>query len=112
MTWIRRKKNRVNRLFSLICLLGSLLYIDILVIFNIQSSDTALWVSRIDHVFIIYLIPLYIHFFHAYLGISGKDRIVRVAYGVAFILMLAAPTPYLIESMQSFRFGFWGKGGV
>ncbi|HSO67539.1 MAG TPA: hypothetical protein VLP30_06760, partial [Desulfatirhabdiaceae bacterium] len=112
MTWLRRKKNRVNRLFSLICLLGSLLYIDILVIFNIQSPDTALWVSRIDHVFVIYLIPLYIHFFHAYLGISGRDRLVRVAYCVAFILMLAAPTPYLIESMQSFSFGFWGKGGV
>ncbi len=112
ITWIQRKKHRANRLFSIICFLGSLLYIDILIIFNIQSVDTALWVSRIDHVFIIYLIPLYIHFFHVYLDISDNNRVIWLAYSGAFLLMLAAPTPWLIESMYRYDFGFWGRGGM
>ena len=107
----RGRKNRINRLFTVICILGTFLYIDILVIFNCESPQTALFVSRLDHFFIIYFIPLYIHFFHAYLKIPGRIWLIRSAYLFAFILMCFTPTPWFIADMQRHAFGYFGRGG-
>lgn len=107
----RGRKNRINRLFTVICVLGTFLYIDILIIFNCESSRTALFISRLDHFFIIYFIPLYIHFFHVYLKISGRIWLVRSAYVFAFILMCFTPTPWFIAGMQRHAFGYFGRGG-
>lgn len=107
----RGRKNRINRLFTVICVLGTFLYIDILIIFNCESSRTALFVSRLDHFFIIYFIPLYIHFFHAYLKIPDRIWLVRSAYVFAFILMCFTPTPWFIADMQRHAFGYFGIGG-
>jgi two-component system NtrC family sensor kinase len=106
------KKNKINRLFTLICILGAFLYTDILVIFNCKSAQTALFISRLDHFFIVYLIPLYIHFFHVYLKIPGRIWLIRSAYLFAFILMCFTPTPLFIAEMQWHSFGYYGKGGA
>ncbi len=108
----RGRKNQINRLFTLICILGAFLYTDILVIFNCKSSQTALFISRLDHFFIVYLIPLYIHFFHAYLKIPGRFWLIRTAYLFAFILMCFTPTPLFIVEMQRHSFGYFGSGGA
>ena len=107
----RGRKNRINRIFTVICILGTFLYIDILVIFNCKSPQTALFVSRLDHFFIIYFIPLYIHFFHAYLKIPGRIWLIRSAYLFAFILMCFTPTPWFIAEMQRHAYGYFGRGG-
>ncbi|MEI6259717.1 MAG: ATP-binding protein [Deltaproteobacteria bacterium] len=106
------KKNKINRLFTLICILGAFLYTDILVIFNCKSAQTALFISRLDHFFVVYLIPLYIHFFHVYLKIPGRIWLIRSAYLFAFILMCFTPTPLFIAEMQRHSFGYYGKGGA
>ena len=111
LTIFRGRKTKVNILFLLICILGSFLYADILIIFNVKSPETALKISRIDHFFIVYLFPLYIHFFHTYLKITQRKWIVRLAYAYAFILMWFTPTPIYIESMEKHFFGFFAKGG-
>lgn len=112
LTVIRGRRTKTNILFFITCMLGAFLYIDILFAFNLKSADLALTISRIDHVFIIYLIPVYIHFFHTYLNISGKIWFIRLAYAFAFILMWFIPTPLYIESMQKHSFGFFAKGGM
>ncbi|RZB34454.1 MAG: hypothetical protein SRB1_00222 [Desulfobacteraceae bacterium Eth-SRB1] len=112
LTVLRGRKTKVNFLFIIICMFGSFLYFDILFAFNATSSETALMISRIDHFFIIYLFPVYIHFFHSYLNIPGKKWLVRLAYAFAFILMWFIPTPLYIESMQKYTFGFFAKGGA
>jgi len=109
---IRGHRTKVNILFFITCMLGSFLYIDILFAFNLKSSEMALTISRIDHFFVIYLFPVYIHFFHSYLNISGKKWLIRAAYGFAFILMWFIPTPLYIESMQKHTFGLFAKAGV
>jgi len=111
LTFRRGLKKKVNLLFGLLCLLGALLYIDILIIFNVQNPQVALWSSRIDHIFVLYTIPLYIHFFHAYLGITSRRWLIKAAYGYAFILMWFAPTAWCIESMDRHFFGYFGRGG-
>ncbi len=111
LTVIRGRRTKTNILFFVTCILGSFLYIDILFAFNVKSAELALTISRIDHFFIIYLFPIYIHFFHSYLNISGKIWLIRLAYLFAFILMWFIPTPLYIESMQKHTFGFFAKGG-
>jgi len=108
----RGLKKKVNVLFGLLCLLGTLLYIDILIIFNVQDPQIALWTSRIDHLLVVYTIPLYIHFFHEYLGLKKRRWLIKAAYGYAFVLMWFAPTPWCIESMDRHFFGFFGRGGT
>ncbi|MDI6687571.1 MAG: ATP-binding protein [Desulfobacterales bacterium] len=112
LTIIRGRGTKINILFFILCILGSFLYIDILFAFNVKSTGLALTISRIDHFFIIYSFPIYIHFFHSYLNISGKIWLIRLAYASAFILMWFIPTPLYIESMQKHSFGFFAKGGV
>jgi len=112
LTIFRGSRTKTNLLFFTICILGSFLYIDILCAFNVTSGKTALWVSRTDHFFIVYGFPVYIHFFHAYLNISGRKWLIRSAYAYAFILMCVTLTPYYIESMQKHYFGYFAKGGI
>ncbi len=112
LTIFRGSRTKTNFLFFTICILGSFLYIDILFAFNVKSEKIALWVSRTDHFFIVYVFPVYIHFFHAYLNISGRKWLIRSAYAYAFILMCVTPTPYYIESMQKHYFGYFAKGGI
>lgn len=112
LTVLRGRKTKVNFLFILICIFGSFLYIDILFAFNVTSSETALIISRIDHLIIIYIFPIYIHFFHVYLDIPGRKWLVRASYAFSFILMCFIPTPFYIESMQQHSFGFFAKGGI
>lgn len=111
ITIIRGQRSRVNLLFFLICLLGSFLYIDILIAFNTTSADIALKASRIDHFFLVYLLPVYIHFFHEYLNISHRKWLVRFAYLYAFLLMWITPTPLYIPQMDKYFFGFFARGG-
>lgn len=111
LTLIRGRKTEVNILFFILCLLGSFLYIDIFLVFNVESEATALFISRADHFIIIYLFPVYVHFFHAYLGINNRKWLTGFAYTCAFILMWLTPTPLYIESMQKHYFGYFAKAG-
>jgi two-component system NtrC family sensor kinase len=105
-------RTQTNLLFLTICILGSFLYLDILFAFNTQSEETALRISRTDHFFIVYLFPVYIHFFHAYLNISGRKWLIKAAYVYTFILMCFTPTPFYIASMQKHYFGYFARGGI
>jgi two-component system NtrC family sensor kinase len=112
LTIFRGSRTKTNFLFFTICILGSFLYIDILFAFNVTSGKTALRISRTDHFFIVYLFPVYIHFFHTYLNISGRKWLIRGAYAYAFILMCFTQTHLYIESMQKHYFGYFAKGGI
>ncbi|MBW2593191.1 MAG: hypothetical protein JRE58_09380, partial [Deltaproteobacteria bacterium] len=112
LSLLRGSRTRITILFRLLCVLGCFLYIDIVLIFNLRSATAALWISRIDHIFIVYTIPVYIHFFHAYLGVEKRRWLIRIAYGYAFVLMCFTLTPLIVKSMQQHYFGYFGKGGM
>ena len=107
----RKKMTTVNRLFLLLCLSGIFLHADILILFTVKSREIALWSSRIDHIFAVYAIPLYIHFFHAYLNIQRRKWLVYITYAGAFVLMWFSLTPLCIEKMNLYEFGYFGSGG-
>ncbi|MBL7179578.1 MAG: ATP-binding protein [Pseudomonadota bacterium] len=112
LTIFRGRWTKSNILFLIICILGTFLYIDILCVFNVTSANTALAISRIDHFFIVYLLPVYLHFFHAYLNISRRKWLIPAAYAYAFVLMCLTPTSLYIASMQKHYFGYFAKGGM
>jgi len=111
LTIVRAERTKANILFLIICIFGSFLYADILFAFNTKSAETALLISRIDHFFIVFSIPVFIHFFHTYLNISGRKWLVYLAYGYAALLMCLTPTPLYLESMQKYFYGFFARGG-
>jgi len=111
LTLARWRNCAINRLFLLICALCAGLYTDILFIFNAPSAEAALFATRLDQFFSIFLIPLYVHFFHAYLGIRDRKYLVAAFYAVPFGLMWFGMTPLLIESMHQYRFGYFGRAG-
>ena len=107
----RKKMTRINTLFFLVCVTGLLLHTDILILFTVENREVALWTSRIDHLFVVYAIPLYIHFFHAYLNIHRRRWLIYTAYAGAFGLMWFSLTPLCIEKMNLYEFGYFGSGG-
>jgi two-component system NtrC family sensor kinase len=112
LTLIRGRPCLANRLFAIVCGIGSLLHLDILVAFNTSNSHLALWVSRIDHALVVWTIPLYVHFFHAYLQVPSRRWLLPVAYAYAFVLMLFTPTPLYFAAMRPFWFGHFAIGGT
>ena len=108
---VRKKMTLVNTLFFLLCVSGLFLYTDILILFTVDNREFALWSSRIDHIFVVYAIPLYIHFFHAYLNINRRKWLIYTAYAGAFVLMWFSLTPLCIERMNLYEFGYFGNGG-
>jgi len=111
LVFFRGPKNRTTRLFIWICILSGLLYLDILFAFNTENKAAALWVSRTDHLFVAFLVPLYIHFFHRYLRLPPPAFLIPAAYGVASLLMCLAVTPWYISAMEVHTFGFFAKAG-
>jgi len=107
----RGLKAPVNKLLFLICLAGTFLYLDILIIFNTSSASVALFTSRLDHCCVVFTIPLFVHFFRVYLNIFGHTWVVWLAYAYSMVLLPFALTAWLIEDMQRHGFGFFGRGG-
>ena len=100
-----------NGLLAALCLLGSLLYIDMLIAFNVDSARVALYSNRIGHLFHPFLVPLFIHFFHAYLGIKVRRWLIPTAYVYAGAIAACAPTDELIAAVQRHSYGYFGLGG-
>jgi len=111
LTMVLGSRSKVNNLFVLICLACSFLHADIFLISNVYSPDTALFISRFGQVFAVFLIPLYIHFFHSYLQIDTRKWLTISAYIYSIILICFVPTPLLIKYMHKHFFGFFGMGG-
>ncbi|MCG6892586.1 MAG: hypothetical protein LJE65_03185 [Desulfobacteraceae bacterium] len=111
LTMRRGLRTRVHRLFAGICILGVFLYADILAAFHLSSASTAFWISRIDHVFLVYLPALYLHFFHEYLDIRPAFPLVPAAYAFSLILMAFVPTPLYLSGMHRHAFGWYAQGG-
>jgi two-component system, NtrC family, sensor kinase len=100
-----------NRLFGLLCLLGGVLYVDILVAFNASSDRIALWSNRCGHLIYPFLIPLFIHFVHRFLGIDRRRWLLQLAYLFATVLALFALGDGMVAGVRRFTFGYMGLAG-
>jgi len=108
---LRRRRSRISVLLFVFCFLGACMHLGIIMIFNARSPETALFFSRFDHRIVMFTMPVYIHFFHAFLGIQNRRWVLWAAYGFALGMACMAGTPLLIEKVQRHVFGYYGSGG-
>ncbi len=111
LTLVRSPLHRVNRLFVALCLLGGLLNVDILYQLNASSAESALRVSRLLHLAHPFVLPVFVHFFHAYLKINSRRWLVVAVYVWAGVLAACSQGDLVVAAMQRFSHGFAGHGG-
>jgi two-component system NtrC family sensor kinase len=107
----RARRSRRNRLFLAICIFGVMLNIDIVFAFHSRSAAAALAVSRADHLLLVFSLPVYIQFFHAYLDVKNRKWLEWTAYGFSAALMLLTPTQWYIAAMEPHFFGYFARAG-
>jgi two-component system NtrC family sensor kinase len=114
LAWIALARGRhmaIHRVFAILCLMGGLLYIDIIIGINAPSRQIALLSNRLGHLVHPFLLPVFIHFFHAYLGIRNRRWLLWICYGFALLIAGFAPGQWLIKDVRHYTFGYFGQGG-
>ncbi len=105
------KGRKVNLLLAGICLLGGLLSIEKALAAVVTDPDLALRCSRIDHMFVVFFIPVYLHFTHTFLGITRRKWLIGLAYAFSGCLSLLSQGDYYLVEVRQYFFGYYAKGG-
>ena len=90
---MRGRGRKANLLFAAICFLGGLLSLDKAFASVVTDPALALKVSRIDHAFVVYFIPVYLHFTVSFLGLKGRQGLIGAAYGFSLFLSAFSQSP-------------------
>jgi len=108
---LKAKRSPVNLLFSLICLIGCFLNTDKTILTIIQNQATALKISRIDHMFLVFIIPLYLHFTVLVTGYRKWMPVVKIFYAVSILLVPLAQHPLYLKQIKDYYFGYFAISG-
>jgi len=107
----RVRKDPVNLFFALICLIGSFLNLDKTLLTLLENETLMLRISRIDHVFLIFIIPLYLHFTIIVTGYKKWMPLVKIFYIVALFLIPYTQHPLYLTHVQRYFFGSFAMAG-
>jgi signal transduction histidine kinase len=108
---LKARRSSLNLLFALLCLLGCLLNIDKTILTVINDRSLALRVSRIDHAFLVFVIPLYLHFAVLATGHKGWLPLVKVFYVIAVLLIPLTQQSAYISHIARYSFGYFAISG-
>ncbi|MBF0239414.1 MAG: GAF domain-containing protein [SAR324 cluster bacterium] len=96
-----------NRLFGITCLLWGGLGIEMLFHHVLGDATTDLVITRIDHFFLVYQVPVYMHLIYTLIDRQHRKLIVS-NYLLSFMLMCTVPTSwYYQDTMRSFSWGWY-----
>ena len=107
----KARMSRTNLLFSLICLVGCLLNADKTLLTIVHDENMAMRISRIDHAFLVFIIPLYLHFTVLATGYKRWLPLVKVFYGISILLMPLTQHPLYLTHIGRFYFGSFAVTG-
>jgi signal transduction histidine kinase len=107
----KSKRSPVNLLFSLICLIGCFLNIDKTILTVIADERLAIQISRIDHIFLVFIIPLYLHFTLLVTGYKKWLPFIKYSYIVSFLLLPLTRHPQYLTHAKHYSFGFFAISG-
>jgi hypothetical protein len=107
----KARMSRTNLLFSLICLVGCLLNMDKTVLTVVHDKTLAMGVSRIDHIFLVFIVPLYLHFTILATGYRSWLPLAKIFYGISFLLVPLTQHPLYLTHIRQFYFGFFAVSG-
>lgn len=108
---VKGKGRKVNLLLAGICFLGVLLSIDKSLGAVLTDPLLALRVSRINHLFFVFIIPVYLHFTYSFLGITRRKWLIGLAYAFSGCLSVFSQGDYYLEAIARYFFGYYAKGG-
>ncbi|MCK4728327.1 MAG: GAF domain-containing protein [Desulfobacterales bacterium] len=108
---VKGKGRKVNLLFAGICLLGGLLSIEKAFASVVTDPDLALRSSRIDHMFVVFFLPVYLHFTYTFLGITRRKWLIGLAYAFSGCLSLLSQGDYYLSGVHRYYFGYYALGG-
>ena len=108
---VKGKGRKVNLLLAAICLLGGLLSLDKALASVVTDPDLALRISRIDHVFVVFFVPVYLHFTYCFLGITRHKWLIGIAYAFSGCLSLLSQGDYYLSGVHRYYFGYYALGG-
>ena len=108
---VKGKGRKVNLLLAGICFLGVLLSIDKSLGAVLTDPLLALRVSRIDHLFFVFIIPVYLHFTYTFLGITRRKWLIGLAYAFSGCLSAFSQGDYYLAGVARYFFGYYAKGG-
>ena len=108
---VKGKGRKVNLLLAGICFLGVLLSIDKSLGAVLTDPLLALRVSRIDHLFFVFIIPVYLHFTYTFLGITRRKWLIGLLYAFSGCLSAFSQGDYYLAGAEQYFFGYYAKGG-
>ncbi len=108
---LKGKGRKVNLLLAGICFLGGLLSIDKALASVATDPDLVLRVSRIDHMFVVFFLPVYLHFTYTFLGITRRKWLIGLAYAFSGCLSLLSQGDYYLVEVKQYFFGYYPRGG-
>jgi two-component system NtrC family sensor kinase len=108
---VKGKGRKVNLLLAGICFLGALLSLEKALAAVVTDPALALRMSRMDHLFVVFFIPLYLHFTHTFLGITRRKWLIGLAYALSACLSLLSQGDYYLVEVRRYFFGYFAKGG-
>lgn len=107
----KSRRSSINLLFSLICLIGCFLNIDKTILTVIADEKLAVQISRIDHVFLVFIVPLYLHFTLLVTGYRKWLPFIKYPYIVSLLLLPLIRHPQYLTHVKRYFFGFFAISG-
>ncbi len=107
----RSKRSPINLLFSFICLIGCFLNIDKTALTVIADEKLAIQISRMDHVFLVFIVPIYLHFTLLVTGYKKWLPFIKYFYIVSFLLLPLTRHPQYLTHAKHYFFGFFAIAG-
>jgi len=111
MGLFKGREKKENLLFSFVCLLGFFLNLDKTLLTILQDGNLALMISRIDHFFLVFIIPLYLHFTSVITGRREYTLLYKILYMVALFLAPLTQSDYYLKGVNRYFFGFFATPG-
>jgi two-component system NtrC family sensor kinase len=108
---LRGRRNPTNIMFAGICLLGSLVNINVALVSILPDKSLALRIDRTLYLFIVFAVPIFIHFVHSFLGITNRRWLEYLTYLFSFIILFFTPSELFISGLQQYTFGTIARAG-
>lgn len=108
---LKAKASRANILFACLCLIGCFLNVDKTILTTAINPLAALRLSRIDHAFLVFVIPLYLHFAVITTGYRKWLPVVKTSYVLAVLFIPLTQHHLYLSGVKGFFFGYFALAG-
>lgn len=110
---LRTGENRPDSItFSLLMLAYSLLSIDIFLNCIITVPETGLRVSRLSHIFVVFIPPLAMHLTHIVTKHQSGRRLLFGNYLISIVMLLFSQSSYYLKGMNIYSWGMFAEKAV